>query len=506
MSKPRSSSQDPQIRFLVAYPCSGSTLLMRSFAESLLCGAISLLVLMSKVGSRDSFSPDCSTLDNPSYHSVFINEVKLGQQVLICKEEVGIDGQKRERLYDLCSDPAVYVMVRPIFLSRDPVRVFDSRKNVAWTDTLSLIDCYTNTFHMLHRAPSYAVSYLIHERLIQDHRTEIKQIFARRGVRFAEIMLNLKHSFGSSFIFLSDREGSIYCKEKPLGLFSTVEASSSVQPDVPYHDLLSNTGKNIQENVDFLYFCCWRDDFLRLRTILTEKIWIGFDLDDTLHEFRRSSGTAIDKVLAEISKQYGTPIVALKNEYSRVLKVKTANAFSDGKTSFDYLRERFTSVLARLSLPRDDQFIAKLLVLYENTLMMSLELKCGALDILSVVKAMGKKVVVIMEGPQDAQERTIQRLGIEDYIDFVATTTRFRVTKTDGLFSRVLEHLGISPGDIAYIGDNEERDMKPTLAEGIFPIHLAETKHVSLNTIPPRINTLRKLQYILSNDRPLLLS
>ena len=44
--------------------------------------------------------------------------------------------------------------------------------------------------------------------------------------------------------------------------------------------------------------------------------------------------------------------------------------------------------------------------------------------------------------------------------------------------------------------------MKPATAEGIFSIHLAETEHVSLNTDPPRINTLRKLQYILSIDGP----
>lgn len=40
---------------------------------------------------------------------------------------------------------------------------------------------------------------------------------------------------------------------------------------------------------------------------------------------------------------------------------------------------------------------------YEATLMTSLELKCGALDLLSMVKDMGKKTVVITEGPQDAQ-------------------------------------------------------------------------------------------------------
>ena len=244
-----------------------------------------------------------------------------------------------------------------------------------------------------------------------------------------------------------------------------------------------------------------RDDILRLRGILIERTWFGFDLDDTLHEFRRSSGIATNRVLAEISKRHGTPIPALEDGYSMVLKTKTANAFSDGKTSFDYRRERFASVLTHFFLPRDDQFIPQLLELYEVNLVASLELKCGALDLLSLIKDMGKKIVVITEGPQDAQERAVHGLGIDGFVDFLATTTRFGVAKTNGLFPRVLEHLGVTPGDIVYIGDNEERDMKPAFMEDIFPTHLAEKKNVSLNNIPPKINTLRKLQYILSNDR-----
>jgi putative hydrolase of the HAD superfamily len=195
-------------------------------------------------------------------------------------------------------------------------------------------------------------------------------------------------------------------------------------------------------------------------------------------------------------------MLALKDEYSRVLKEKTANAFSDGKTSFDYRRERFASVLTHFSLPQDNKFMAKLLNSYKATLMASLELRCGALCLLSAVRNMGKKIVIITEGPQGAQERTVQELGIGGYIDFLATTNHFGVTKTSGLFSKVLEHLGVSPGDMASIGDNEQRDMKPAMAEGIFSIHLAETKHVSLNTFPPRVNTLRELQYILLNDNP----
>ena len=312
-------------------------------------------------------------------------------------------------------------------------------------------------------------------------------------------MVTFNYPSGSAFGFSNKLERDSYCEEKPLGLSKAVEISSTVQPDVPYHNLLSNAEKdNIEEHAGFLSVCSWEDDVLRLRAILTERTWIGFDLDDTLHEFRRSSGIATNSVLAEISNRHGTPISTLKDEYSMVLKMKTANAFSDWKTSFDYRRERFAAVLDHFSLPQDDQFMSNLLELYEANLMASLELKCGALDLLSLIKDMGKKIVVITEGPQDAQERAVRGLGIDD---FLATTTHFGVANTDGLFPRVLEYLCITSGDIVYIGDNEDRDMKPALAEGIFSIHLAETKHVSLNTIPPKINALRKLQYILSNDR-----
>ena len=234
-----------------------------------------------------------------------------------------------------------------------------------------------------------------------------------------------------------------------------METSSTVEPDMRYHDLLSNSEKdNTEKHAGFLDARCRADDILRLRAILTERTWIGFDLDDTLHGFRRSSEIATNRVLAEVSKQYGTPILALQDEYSMVLKTKTANAFSDGKTSLDYRRERFASVLTHFSLPQDEQFTYELLELYEANLMASLELKCGALDLLSLIKDMGKKIVVITEGPQDAQERAVRGLGIDGFIDFLATTSHFGVGKTDGLFPRVLEHLCITPGDIVYVGDN----------------------------------------------------
>ena len=71
-------------------------------------------------------------------------------------------------------------------------------------------------------------------------------------------------------------------------------------------------------------------------------------------------------------------------------------------------------MLTHISLPSNDDLLEEFPRVYDLTLTQSLELKCGALSLLMLVKSMGKKVVVITEGPQDAQERTLQSLGIVD--------------------------------------------------------------------------------------------
>uniref|UniRef100_A0A8H7NM73 Uncharacterized protein n=1 Tax=Bionectria ochroleuca TaxID=29856 RepID=A0A8H7NM73_BIOOC len=240
------------------------------------------------------------------------------------------------------------------------------------------------------------------------------------------------------------------------------------------------------------------DELVRLQALLSEKPWFGFDLDDTLHEFRRASSAAVEAVLRAISDHTGADLALLKETHSQVLKEKTASAFSDGKTSFDYRRERFTAVLLRLSLQSDDEtFLTNLLQVYETTLTRSFELKAGAIQLFETLKRLGKKIVVITEGPQDAQERTVEALGLARHIDFLATTNRFRASKTDGMFGKVLEHLDISPGDMVFVGDNEERDVRMATAAGIFSIYYAEALDVSLTVDGPRIKSLRELQYLL---------
>ncbi|KAJ7214071.1 hypothetical protein GGX14DRAFT_392839 [Mycena pura] len=196
----------------------------------------------------------------------------------------------------------------------------------------------------------------------------------------------------------SNRERKIYCDDKCLGLFFAVKSNfDSVISDLPHHNLLSNAEKDsvALALLPSFYLDCWKD----------HRSWIAFDLDDTLHEFRRASGAATTGTLEAISEKYGTPLSAegavlvhsQGEDCERVLGRKDQPQLPPRA-----LRRRAGALLAPY-LPQP----SRILTIYKRTLTTSLELKCGAAGLLSTLKRLGKK----MEGPQDAQERTIQAPG-----------------------------------------------------------------------------------------------
>lgn len=159
---------DLTVRFFVACPRSGSTLLMRIFAESPECAVTSRLMLMNEAAAGEQYEPDHSIFQTPAKHAIYKLTVDAGRRFLISKEELGNDTAKGECLYNMLPDSSAYDMVRPVFLIRDPIRVFDSWKSLGWTDVQSLIDCYVNLFSMLKLSASANTSTLLYEREVME--------------------------------------------------------------------------------------------------------------------------------------------------------------------------------------------------------------------------------------------------------------------------------------------------------------------------------------------------
>ncbi|KAE8366951.1 HAD-like domain-containing protein [Aspergillus caelatus] len=236
-----------------------------------------------------------------------------------------------------------------------------------------------------------------------------------------------------------------------------------------------------------------------IRTLVLSKTWFGFDLDDTLHEFRRASAHASSVVFTAIHEENpSVNIDDLKTSYRDILVSTTAGAFADGRTSTEYRRERFSLLLRAHGLEVSMERLDRLLEVYKVNLRAALTLKPGVLQLLQRIKSLGKKVIVVTEGPQDAQRWTVEELGLRPYIDVLVTTNEIGQSKVDGLFPAVLERYGIFASDMVYVGDNEKRDVVPARAAGILAVLYDEKRGCWFeDRAALRVDSLAKLEDLL---------
>ena len=208
--------------------------------------------------------------------------------------------------------------------------------------------------------------------------------------------------------------------------------------------------------------------------VLASKSWFGFDLDDTLHEFRKASSAASLAVFANIEARFSIPVAELQKDYADILRAATKSAFIDGRTSTEYRKERFAALLDGRDFQYAESYLNSLVEQYKSALGNALQLKPGALGLFQFLKQRGKRVIIVTEGPTDAQIWTVQILGLEPYVDVLVTTNEVGKSKIDGLFTEVLHMHDILPQDLVYVGDNETRDIVPAIEAGILAIHYSE--------------------------------
>lgn len=217
---------------------------------------------------------------------------------------------------------------------------------------------------------------------------------------------------------------------------------------------------------------------------LSHLSWIAFDLDDTLHYFKRASGRAAEMVFRDVERQFGIGLNQLSEAYREILRAAQSSHFSQPKTSRQYRAERFGALLSRFECDPGPQ-MDRLLDIYDATLCEALELKPGARQALIAAKRANLSVMVVSEGPHDAQSATIERLDIASYIDLLVTSAGEGISKSDGLFEKALERAGCDHHEVLYVGDSLARDIVPTSALGIANVYVGE------DALPDGLATMR---------------
>ena len=222
--------------------------------------------------------------------------------------------------------------------------------------------------------------------------------------------------------------------------------------------------------------------------------WIAFDLDDTLHFYRNAAGEASAAVFAYLCEEFGFDAEGLGAAYAAILKDAQTSGFAEGKTSREFRAERFGKLLASFSI-NPHRHLDTVLDVYGDALSRNLKLKEGAAEALRECKLSGYSVMIVTEGPQDAQETTLERLGLAQYADLLVTSGKERVSKRDGLLKRALEIAACNPDELIYIGDSLVSDVLPAMVLGVRTIYVGQEDEIPEGV--QKISSLLQLRELL---------
>ena len=201
--------------------------------------------------------------------------------------------------------------------------------------------------------------------------------------------------------------------------------------------------------------------------------WIGFDLDDTLHFYRKASGQACEAVFEYLGEEFGCGVNELQAAYTGILKDAQKGAFADGRSARECRAERFGKLLTAFSII-PHRHLEAVLDLYDEALSLNLKLKEGAKETLLAARANGLRIMVVSEGPHDAQEATLVRLGIAPLADLLVTSAAEKTSKRGGLLKIALGRAQCAPHELIYVGDSLENDIWPAQEAGVQSIYVGE--------------------------------
>lgn len=172
---------------------------------------------------------------------------------------------------------------------------------------------------------------------------------------------------------------------------------------------------------------------------------VVFDLDDTLYMEYEYVKYALNNVSQFISSEYN-----IENALSKLMKLYEI----DRKQVFD-------RIISQENL-QDAQALSKMLNVYKNTEIDHLTTNKGVTELLNSLCKKSIKLGIITDGDAVIQDMKIRALGIKNYFDKIIVTDtlggiEYRKPNTKA-FLLMASILGVEVDEMAYIGDNPEKD------------------------------------------------
>lgn len=194
---------------------------------------------------------------------------------------------------------------------------------------------------------------------------------------------------------------------------------------------------------------------------------VGFDLDGTLFDHRRSAQEAVDAFLGTLGVE-SSP--AARTQWFAAEDVQFER-WRSGRISFqEQRRERLRTVLPQLGLqaPTEDAELDELFDCYLDAYRGSWRPFADSADVLADLRSQGLKIGLLTNGTQEQQLDKLRSIGLLDAFDVVCTSERIGAPKPDpDAFITLADELGVAASDCLFVGDNPNHDIAGAKTAGM---------------------------------------
>lgn len=193
-----------------------------------------------------------------------------------------------------------------------------------------------------------------------------------------------------------------------------------------------------------------------------------FDLDGTLYNYEQNHKIAMETVYEYVFKQFNIEKEQFNKIYENAKNEVKINLI--GTASSHNRIIYFKTFLQKIN--KNPLIYSEILYnLYWETFLNNIKLYSNVLEVFDYLKSKDIKIAICSNLTTHIQIRKINRLGIENYIDYLLTSEEIGIEKPNRfMFLNILEYFDIQPRECMLIGDDYDCDIIGANNAGIYPI------------------------------------
>jgi len=201
-----------------------------------------------------------------------------------------------------------------------------------------------------------------------------------------------------------------------------------------------------------------------------------FDFDNTLYNYDAANNFALKTVFADIFLKFNIDYKTTENSYLKINKqIKNSNNPSNKFNKSIYFKNLFEA----LNIPL--KHLNDYVTLYNSAFMEKFKLHDGVVDLFHLLKSNNIKIGILSNSIFFQQYLKLLDASLIELIDIVQTSDECGEEKPNKImFLSIQNKMQIPFENLAYVGDNYEHDIEPSIELGMLPFWFNESNEFKL--------------------------